>query len=59
MERLEFELGYYDVAVQYISHDTTGSPPSPFSFDDREYFMKIPTSSVHDLVFYWDIYKAH
>ena len=25
--RLEFELLYYDVAVQCICHDTTGTPP--------------------------------
>ena len=24
--QLEFELAYYDVAVQHISHDTTGVP---------------------------------
>ena len=24
--QLEFELPYYDAAVQHISHDTTGAP---------------------------------
>ena len=25
---LEFELAYHDIAVQHVSHDTMGTPPS-------------------------------
>ena len=27
MAQMKYELAYYDIAVQYVSHSTTGPPP--------------------------------
>ena len=39
---LDFELAYYDVAVQYISHYTMGTPPKNL-VEERK---KVNTSKV-------------
>ena len=54
--QIELELAYYNIAVEHVSHGTTGSPPSP---PPPPLYLGIELVTVPNLCFVMDLFRDY